>query len=185
MVPDNLVGIFYGPGGSASLLSIISFGIAFALAALIQGRTPGSTSLVLPFLQEFLDTLMHIILGVVALTPVAVGSLILQAVGQNSSDELAEAMSSLGIVVACILAANLFHTVAVLPSLVYCASRRNPYAHLRGMLRAAGVAAGSSSSAVTLPVTMECCEGLGYDPAISRFGLAPTSLGTSPPPRCR
>lgn len=176
ITPDNLVGIFYGDGGSASLLSIISFGILFSLALMLQSRVEGTPHALMPFIQELLDTVMIIVMWVVNTTPLAVGSLILAAIAGSSLSDLGDAMSSLGIVVVCCIVVNVFHASVVLPGLAFAFTRKNPYHHLRGMVKAMGVSAGSASSAVTLPVNMECCEALGYDPAIVRFSL---SLGAT------
>ena len=176
LVPSNLVGIFFGPNGSVNLLSVISFAIVFSLALMLQAQVPDTPHALMPFIQELLDTVLIIIMWVIDCTPVAVGSLILSAIGSSSLSAIGDAMSSLGVVVAGCIAVNIFHATVVLPGLAFLVTRKNPYVHLRGMIKAVGVSAGSASSAVTLPVNIECCEELGYDPSITRFSL---SLGAT------
>lgn len=83
---------------------------------------------------------------------------------------------SLGILAAGVIFMMFFHVLAFQTTLYFTCTRKNPFIHLRGMGRAAALAFGSSSSAVTLPTNMLCCEALGYDPAITRFCL---SLGAT------
>ena len=66
-------------------------------------------------------------------------------------------MCGTGIVAGCIIAVNVFHTVCTLPLLVWFVTRRNPYRHLKGMVKAATVAAGSASSAVTRAQSCTWC----------------------------
>ncbi len=70
---------------------------------------------------------------------------------------------SLGVLVAGMIVLFAFHLLVSIPCLVSYRTRtwRYPHAHLRGMMPAMAISFGSASSAVTLPVNMECCENLG------------------------
>lgn len=176
LVPNNLVGIFGGGGGSPDLLSLIVFAVSFAVANMVITNRTDSPNILTPFFQELLDTILYMVLAIVEYTPAAVGALILKAFAENSLDDLADSMRSLGVIAVGWVFAFAFHTLVTMPSIAFFCTRKNPYDHLKGMGKAATLAFGCASSAVTLPVNMACCESLGYQPAIVRFVL---SLGAT------
>ena len=83
--------------------------------------------------------------------------MILRAFADNSLSDLARSMRSLGVVVGGWVFCFAFHTLVVMPALAFFSTRSNPYRHhLKGMAKAATLAFGCASSAVTLPVNMAC-----------------------------
>tara|TARA_B100000524_G_scaffold218961_1_gene115227 strand:+ start:635 stop:2692 length:2058 start_codon:yes stop_codon:yes gene_type:complete len=170
IVPDNLIEIIYGGRGQPNLLSLIVFAVAFAMAMLaVKQRSHGGRDVLTPVVQQTLDAVLVLVLRVVDLTPIAVGSLLIAAFSNSSLEQLAKGMASLGVMLAGVHAAFAWHCFVTMPLLVFIRTRANPYEHLLGMGRAVSVAFGSASSAVTLPTSIECCEALGYQPAIVRF----------------
>jgi Na+/H+-dicarboxylate symporter len=185
IVPDNIIAIFYGghyggASGGPDMLSMIVFAVAFSIGLMvIKVRMVGENSqpdVLTPFFQETLQAVLYVVLGIVAYTPLAVGCLILSAFSANSMDDLSDAMKSLGVLVAGMVACLAFHMLVTMPSIAYFFTRTNPYTHLMGMSKAITLAMGCASSAVVLPVNMSCCERLGYSPGITRFVL---SLGAT------
>ena len=85
-------------------------------------------------------------------------------------------MRSLGIVLGGCIAMMFFHVLVFQMCLFSLLARSSPVTHLLGMVRAAVIAFGAASSAVTLPTTIECCERLGYQ--------VTTSIHTHPAKYC-
>lgn len=110
------------------------------------------------------------------MSPLAVCCLVLSAVAEHPLHQLAESISSLLILAAGLATTMLFHSCAVVPGLAYAFLRQSPLPHMQGVGRAVATAFGSASSAVTLPISIRCCENLGYRPGVIRFVL---SLGTT------
>ena len=179
IVPQNVVGIFYGcveGGCSPDLLSLITFAIAFSLAMLAIKARMSSPDVVLPMLTELMDIIMYLVMLVIKGTPVAVACLILSAIAANPLDELLASMSSLGVLVAGLILGFIFHLVVTMSLLSWGFTRTNPYRHLGGMGKAMALSFGCASSMATLPTNIMCCEAMGFAPSVVRFVL---SLGAT------
>eukprot|EP00192_Tetraselmis_astigmatica_P009126 CAMPEP_0117652776 /NCGR_PEP_ID=MMETSP0804-20121206/2818_1 /TAXON_ID=1074897 /ORGANISM="Tetraselmis astigmatica, Strain CCMP880" /LENGTH=613 /DNA_ID=CAMNT_0005458867 /DNA_START=159 /DNA_END=2000 /DNA_ORIENTATION=+ len=179
IVPSNLVGIFYGcveGGCSPDLLSLITFAIAFSLGMLAIKSKMSSPDVVLPLLTELMDIIMWLVMLVIKGTPVAVACLILSAIAANPLDELMASMSSLGVLVAGLILAFVFHLLVTMSLLSWGFTRTNPYKHIAGMGRAMTLSFGCASSMATLPTNIMCCEEMGFEPSVVRFVL---SLGAT------
>lgn len=175
--PSNLVAIFYGGSESPDLLSMITFATMFAVGLVACRRKWNYESdTILLFFKQALEITMWLIQWIVGLTPFAVGSLILAAFASQSLSELSTAFSSLGVLIAGLVGAFLFHICVFLSALCFFITRFNPYKHIAGVFRAITVALGCASSAVTLPTTIICCEAMGMRPSVVRFVL---SLGAT------
>lgn len=62
-----------------------------------------------------------------------------------------------------------FHLFIVYPLLFYIFVKRNPYAYMKHFIPAKLTAIGTSSSAATMPVTIECCHKAGIIPDVYSF----------------
>lgn len=179
IVPNNIIGVFYGcaPGGcSPDLLSMIVFAIAFSIGMMAIKSRGDAPDVLLPLFSEVLEITLMLVLILIKTTPVAVCCLILAAIAANPLDALADAMSSLGVLLAGIIAAFFFHILVTMSAMSFIVTRTNPYKHLAAMAPAATLAFGCASSAATLPTNILCCERQGFAPSIVRFVL---SLGAT------
>eukprot|EP00947_MAST-08B_sp_MAST-8B-sp1_P003650 g3650.t1 len=78
------------------------------------------------------------------------------AVGTCSHIDAFSYMQYLGVLLGTIFAGLALHCVVVYPTIYFVATRKNPFAYMRGVLPAVVTALSTSSSAATLPVTIKC-----------------------------
>ncbi|KNC78935.1 hypothetical protein SARC_08656 [Sphaeroforma arctica JP610] len=178
LVPRNALGTFVGlPNNSASLLGLITFALVFAVGlAILKRRNMWKSDVVLDVTRQILDVILLLTNVILKLTPVAVCSLIISAVGSQSLQSLADTMASLGILFATVILAFLFHAFVFMGSLLWGFTRRNIFTHYAGVAPALSLAFASASSASTLPTTMAMAEKIGMSEHISKFVL---SLGAT------
>ncbi|XP_046546858.1 excitatory amino acid transporter 3-like [Haliotis rubra] len=89
-----------------------------------------------------------------------------------STTDLRETGQTLAIYIATEMAGLAIHSLVVLPGLYFILTRKNPYAIYRKATQVVITALATSSSAATLPVTMQCVEQrMKMDTRISRFIL--------------
>ncbi|XP_046347037.2 excitatory amino acid transporter-like [Haliotis rufescens] len=89
-----------------------------------------------------------------------------------STSDMTETGQTLAIYIATELAGLAIHSLVVLPGLYFILTRKNPYAIYLKAIQALLTAFATSSSAATLPVTMQCVEKrMKMDTRISRFIL--------------
>ncbi|KAL1512395.1 hypothetical protein AB1Y20_005652 [Prymnesium parvum] len=175
MTPRNMVGIFVDSSSSPNMLGMIVFAGLFGSAITVHQRS-GKPDRISPIISDLLDVTTILVMTVASYTPPAVGALVCSAIAKKPFNELAEGMRSLGVVVAGCIFMMFFHVLVFQTALFALLARASPWVHLKGMGRAAVVAFGTASSAVTLPTTIDCCEALGYTPSLVRFVL---SLGAT------
>jgi len=134
------------------MLAIIFFSILFGAAITCLDETKKS------FLADFFDAafqaMMRLTVWVMQLAPIGVYGLIFTSVRTLDLTH-AGAIARYMVVLASGLTLHLF---VALPLLFYLFTRRNPYRQMRHMAAAMLTAFSTSSSAATLPVTMECLE---------------------------
>eukprot|EP00122_Pirum_gemmata_P010936 Pgem_evm1s10126 len=159
LVPRNALGTFVGNAeNSANLLGMIMFAIGFGVCLTILKRKNKLTGDHLTeSLKQVLDVITYFTDKLMYLTPFAVFSLITEAFGKQSLDELSDSMKSLG-------------------GLLFLFTRQWFFKHYAKVSPALNVAFASASSASTLPTTMECAKGLGMSEPVSKFAL---SLGAT------
>lgn len=161
IVPDN---IFGAASDNANMLQIIFFSILFGTAMILADRQK-----VTP-VKSFFDGANAVILKVVDIimrfAPIAVFALLASL---NIDLELIKA---LGIYCATVIAGLAIMVFGVYP-LILILFTRMPYRRfIKGILPAQILAFSTSSSAATLPVTMDCAEkNLGIPEEISSFVL--------------
>ena len=145
-------------------LGIIFFAILIGLACLALGEQAAPVT---AFFQGLNDVMMKITLWVMNIAPVSIGCLIVSTVASQGID----ALVSLGWYCITVIVGIACH-VAFLITLVALLGGRSPRAFIRGIRTAWLVAFSTTSSAATLPVTMECVnDNLGVDPRVSNFSL--------------
>ncbi|MDP1564541.1 MAG: dicarboxylate/amino acid:cation symporter [Pirellulaceae bacterium] len=165
IVPENLVS---AASSNSNMLQVIFWAIFFGIAMILA-----PSEKVAP-VKAFFDSLNTIILMMIDIimwfAPVGVFALMASLIAETSSDwRIFSALAWYSVTVILGLAIVLF---GVYPTLVMTLGNLSYMKFLRGMMPAQLLAFTTSSSAATLPVTLECVEkNLGVDPKVASFVL--------------
>ncbi|VAW11177.1 Sodium/glutamate symporter [hydrothermal vent metagenome] len=163
MVPDN---VFAAMSDNSLMLQVIFFTILFGIALLLIGEKKAKP------MKNFFDALNDVVLKMVDLimltAPVAVFALLAGVVVSSSDPELLIALLKYaGVVVLGLFLMIVFYTFVV-----SAYTKKNPFWFLKQISPAQLLAFSTSSSAATLPVTMERVEEhIGVDKEVSSFVL--------------
>ncbi|TKD65987.1 dicarboxylate/amino acid:cation symporter [Flavobacterium sp. ASW18X] len=163
MVPDNAINAL---GNNSAMLQVIFFTIFLGISMLLIGEEKARP------LKDFFDSLNDVVLKMVDLimltAPYAVFSLLAAVVVSSSDPDLLLALLKYaGVVVG-----GLFLMIVFYAILVGTITKKNPFWFLQQMSPAQLLAFSTSSSAATLPVTMERVEEhIGVDKEVSSFVL--------------
>ena len=163
MVPDNAFKAF---SDNSLMLQVIVFTIIFGISMLLIGEERAKP------LKAFFDSLNSVVLKMVDLimliAPFAVFALLAGVVVSSSDPELLLALLKYaGVVVLGLILMIVFYTFVVASY-----TKKNPFWFLKEISPAQLLAFSTSSSAATLPVTMERVEEhIGVDKEVSSFVL--------------
>ncbi len=163
MVPDNA---FAALSDNSLMLQVIFFTIVFGISMLLIGEERAKS------MKGFFDSLNDIVLKMVDLimltAPVAVFALLANVVVSSSDPDLLVALLKYaGVVVLGLMLMIVFYCI-----IVSTYTKKNPFWFLKQMSPAQLLAFSTSSSAATLPVTMERVEEhIGVDKEVSSFVL--------------
>ena len=163
MVPDNAVAAL---GNNQLMLQVIFFTIFIGISMLLIGEKSAKP------LKDFFDSLNDVVLKMVDLimlsAPYAVFALLANVVVSSSDPEILLALLKYaGVVVLGLFLMIVFYCV-----LVSVFAKKNPFWFLKQLSPAQLLAFSTSSSAATLPVTMErVAEHIGVDKEVSSFVL--------------
>ncbi|MBC6998392.1 dicarboxylate/amino acid:cation symporter [Cytophaga sp. FL35] len=163
MVPDNA---FKALGDNSSMLQVIFFTIFLGISMLLIGEKNAKP------LKKFFDSLNEVVLKMVDLimltAPIAVFALLANVVvSSGDPDILLALLKYAGVVVLGLVLMIVFYSLVVGTFTKY-----NPWTFLQKISPAQLLAFSTSSSAATLPVTMERVEEhIGVDKEISSFVL--------------
>ncbi len=163
MVPDNA---FAALGNNQLMLQVIFFTIFMGISMLLIGEEKAKP------LKRFFDALNYVVLKMVDLimltAPFAVFALLANVVvSSGDPDILLALLKYSGVVVLGLLLMIVFYCI-----LVYVFAKKNPFWFLKQLSPAQLLAFSTSSSAATLPVTMERVEEhIGVDKEVSSFVL--------------
>ncbi len=162
MVPTNPVAAL----AEMDMLGIIVFCIAFgaSLAAMPERvRRPVSE-----LIEALFAVMMRLTGAVIRLAPLGVVGLITTAVAASG----ASTFTSMGIYMLTVASGLALHTFVTLPLLLLLVGRLSPRRHFKNMSDALLTAVSTSSSAATLPLTMQCVEKkVGVSNRVSSFVL--------------
>ena len=161
MVPQN---VFQAASDNGSMLQVIFFVIFFGISLLLVEDKVAKP------VKDFFDGLNEIVLKMVDLimlmAPYAVFALLASLVAETTDPELFVALAWYGI---CVVG-GLLLMMAFYVSMVYFFTGRSPGSFLAGISPAQLLAFSTSSSAATLPVTMERVEEhLGVEKEVTSF----------------
>lgn len=149
IVPDN---IFYAASDNTSMLQIIFFAILFGIGLILIPKK--SAKPVKKFFDGFNDVILKIIDLIMAAAPFGVFALLAALVVESPSADL---FSALALYVITVLI-GLVCMLGVYAAIVWLFSRKTPAFFFKGIAPAQLLAFSTSSSAATLPVTMERVE---------------------------
>ncbi|MBU1009104.1 MAG: dicarboxylate/amino acid:cation symporter [Bacteroidetes bacterium] len=170
LVPDN---IFAALTNNGSMLQVIFFSLLFGVAIIMLPES--KTKPIKDFFEALNEVVMKMIHLVMSVAPIGVFSLIaallVDVAGSNPTDTLA-LFSSLGMYALTVMIGLLVIVFVIYPFIIRTFTILRFKDFLKGMAPAQLLAFSTSSSAATLPMTMECCEdNLGVKKEISSFVL--------------
>ncbi|MGA0154809.1 MAG: dicarboxylate/amino acid:cation symporter [Flavobacteriaceae bacterium] len=163
MVPDN---VFFALSDNGLMLQVIFFAIFFAISMLLIGEERAQP------IKQFFDTLNDVILKMVDLimlsAPYAVFALLSSVVVSSNNPELLIALMKYS----GLLVLGLFLMIVFYMLLIKFVVKKDPFWFITQISPAQLLAFSTSSSAATLPVTMERLEEhVGVDQEVSSFVL--------------
>lgn len=162
MVPSNPFASLV----EGNILQVIVFAVFFAFAITLTGEKAKPVSTFFESITEVMNSLTHMIMK---MAPIGVFALIATSVGELGVGVVWPLAKFLG----CNLFACFFQVACVFTIAIRLLARTEIMPFFKGMKDAMVLAFTTSSSAATLPVTMECArEELGISDDISGFVLA-------------
>ncbi|QRX64026.1 dicarboxylate/amino acid:cation symporter [Dysgonomonadaceae bacterium zrk40] len=163
MVPEN---IFAALGNNGLMLQVIVFSILFGICMLlIEPKKAKPVSRLIDGLNEIVLKMVDLIMFI---APYAVFALLAQIIVSSGNVEILQKLLMYGLTVV----TGLTVMIALYLLIIYLTSGRSPRWFLGGIAPAQLLAFSTSSSAATLPVTMErVTDHLGVDNEVSSFVL--------------
>ena len=164
IIPDNILTAMV----ENDMLSIIFFAILFGFFITKVGKKHSD------FLKEFFtsifEVMMKITLFVIKFTPLGVFGLVAKTVADQ--DDFGGLVSSMGLYMLTVIIALSIHAFVTLPLIVKFIGKAKPFQHLKNMTTPLLTAFSTSSSAATLPLTINAVEEKsGVSNKISSFTL--------------
>ncbi len=160
IIPPN---IFNALSRDDKLIQVIFFALLFGIALISGGKNTASLS---KGFGEAFKVMLKITHWIMFLAPFGVFGLIIKTVGVTGLAPFVS-IGKYMIVVLLALSTMLF---VVTPMLVYFLGGMNPFKFFSGVKEAMLTALGTSSSAATLPVSLECVQkNLGISPSLTNF----------------
>ncbi len=162
VVPSNIL----QAASQGQMLGLIFFCMLFGFfISKIEAKT---AEIVLGFWKGIFQIMMKITHLVMKMLPIGVFGLVAKAIASTGLETMGSVAYFFGIV----LAGLALYGFLLLPLWLKVSAKVNPLAHIKTMLPALVTGFSTSSSAATLPVTLECVEkGAGVSNRISSFIL--------------
>ncbi|MHC4404327.1 MAG: cation:dicarboxylate symporter family transporter [Planctomycetota bacterium] len=149
---DNLFGAMV----HGNLLPLIAFSIVFAGMLTTMGRRAETITRLITGTNH---ALLNFVMLLMKIAPIGIFCLVAAQFGEAVvAGKFGETFRSLLWYMLVVLAGLLIHLFAVLPLVLFLATRRNPYRFIVQMSEALLTAFSTASSSATLPVSMECAE---------------------------
>ena len=163
IVPSN---IFAAAGNNANMLQVIFFAIFFGIGLILIPES--SAKPVKDFFDGFNDVILKLIDLIMLMAPYGVFALLAALVVESPSTDLFAALAMYSVTVLI----GLICMIAVYAGIVWLFTGKSPSYFFKGIAPAQLLAFSTSSSAATLPVTMERVEEhLGVPKEVSSFVL--------------
>ncbi|WP_338410128.1 dicarboxylate/amino acid:cation symporter [uncultured Flavobacterium sp.] len=163
IVPDN---IFKSATDNGSMLQVIFFALFFGISMILLPEK--TTKPVKDFFDSFNDIILKMIDLIMLAAPFGVFALLASLVAESPSVDLFKALGMYGISVLL----GLMLMVGIYILIVIILAKKSPSFFLKGIAPAQLLAFSTSSSAATLPVTMErVVDNLGVDDEVASFVL--------------
>lgn len=164
IVPDNILTAMV----ENDMLSIIFFAILFGFFITKVGKK--HSELLKQFFTSIFEVMMKITLFVIKFTPLGVFGLVAKTVADQ--DDFAGLVGSMGLYMLTVVIALTIHGFVTLPLIVKFIGKAKPFRHLKNMTAPLLTAFSTSSSAATLPLTINAVEEKsGVSNKISSFTL--------------
>jgi len=168
--PQNIIG---AAGSNRNMLQVVFFALFIGVGLiLVQNER---TEVVLRFFQGLNDVIIKLVDVIMLIAPIGVFALIADTITSIAGDSLAsvlELLGSLGFYALVVFLGLLLHVIFVYGGLVHFISPLTLRRFFAGISPAQLLAFSTSSSAATLPVTMECVEeNLGVKNEVAAFVL--------------
>lgn len=162
LLPPNIV----QAANEGQLLGLIVFSLLFGYGT--RHLKPSLRKTFLKFWEASFEVLMHITNIIIRFAPIGVFAFMAKVAATTGLD----ALRPLATFFSVIIVALGIHMFIILPLLLFIIGRVNPINHFKAMLPALLTAFSTSSSAATLPVTIECVkERAGVSNKVSSFVL--------------
>ena len=170
IVPQNIIG---AAGSNRNMLQVVFFALFIGIGLILVRNE--RTEVVLRFFQGLNDVIIKLVDVIMLIAPIGVFALIAGTITSIAGDSLAsvlELLRSLGFYALVVCVGLVLHVVIVYGGLVHFISPLTLKQFFRGISPAQLLAFSTSSSAATLPVTMECAEeNLGVKKEVASFVL--------------
>lgn len=156
VVPEN---IFNAMTNNTAMLQIIFFAIVFGIAIIMLPRD--KTQAVRDFIESLNTVVMQMIHIIMLVAPYGVFALIASLIVDISGDNIQQTLSlfgSLGMYMLTVILGLLLLIFVFYPTIIHFLTHLKFKTFLKGISPAQLLAFSTSSSAATLPMTMECCE---------------------------
>ena len=162
IVPENVVAAAAKP----NMLALIFFSIIFGIS--LSTLPDKHRTLLTDLFEAGFKAMMRLTAGVIRFAPIGVFGLIVRVVGSAGL----QAFQPLAKYMATIAIGLTFHLFVSLPVLLFVLGRIRPSVHFKHMREAMAMAFSTSSSAATLPVTIDAVEQkMGVSNRVSSFVL--------------
>ena len=170
IVPQNIIG---AAGSNRNMLQVVFFALFIGIGLILVRNE--RTEVVLRFFQGLNDVIIKLVDVIMLIAPIGVFALIAGTITSIAGDSLAsvlELLRSLGFYALVVCLGLVLHVVIVYGGLIHFISPLSLKQFFRGISPAQLLAFSTSSSAATLPVTMECArENLGVKKEVASFVL--------------
>jgi Na+/H+-dicarboxylate symporter len=153
LFPPNLLS---AASNNGQLLGLIVFSLFFGF--FITRISEPYADTMYRFWQGVFEVMMHITNLIIRFAPIGVFGLVAKVVAETDITRLDELAQTVGLFFLTVVAALAIHFFITLPVLLRVVARVNPLRHYKAMAPALLTAFSTSSSAATLPVTLECVE---------------------------
>lgn len=158
---------------SAEMLQVVFFALILGISLTRLSKTQPGVEHVVKVFQMLSDAIIEMVQLIMKIAPIGVFALMAAVVAELGANpaQLGDLMTSLGGYMGCVVLGLLMHYLLVYTVMLKLATKVPWRRFAKAMIPAQLLAFSSSSSAATLPVTIECAEEIGVDEEVSSFVL--------------